>query len=334
LETWNREVRRAASAQPHGEPSWPRVLATTIRLWLQRRRLRWSRRGALAAVLVLALAAGSGVLLAQRSPGGAAPRSRAGRPASPAATAAGEAAGWVAAQVSRSVSVSCDPVMCSALRQHGFPAGNLVMVRSRASVPLGSGLIVVTGALRSELGSLLAASAPVVMASFGAGSARTEVRAMAADGAAYLGQFRADAAARKSVGAELLRNPAVQADQSARQQLSAGQADPRLIATIGIMAVLHPVHLVSLGDPSPGASAGVPLRSAVLDGVTHGVTAGTAFLGSLRALLLAQRPPYRPAGIRTVRLATGQSALRIWFAAPAPLGLLNASQPLVKISSP
>jgi hypothetical protein len=224
--------------------------------------------------------------------------------------------------------------MCSALRQHGFPAGNLVMVRSPASVPPGSGLIVVTAALRGELGSLLAASAPVVIARFGAGSARTEVRAVATDGAAYLSQFRADAAARKSVGAELLRNPAVQADQAARQQLSAGQADPRLIAAIGIMAVLHPVHLVSFGDPSPGASAGVPLRSAVLDGVTHGVTASTAFLGSLRALLLAQRPPYQPAGIQTVRLATGQSALRIWFAAPAPLGLLNASQPLVKISSP
>ena len=64
------------------------------------------------------------------------------------------------------------------------------------------------------------------------------------------------------------------------------------------------------------------------------MTAGTAFLGSLRALLLAQRPSYRPAGIRIVRLATGQDALHIWFAAPEPLGLLDASQPLVKISTP
>ncbi len=170
------------------------------------------------------------------------------------------------------------------------------------------------------------------MARFGTG---IEIRAVAPDGpASYLNQVRADFSARKSVGAELLRNPAVQADQSARQQLSGGHVDARLIATIGIMAVLQPVHLVSFGDASPGASPEVPLRSALLYGGTHGVPAGTASLGSLRALLLAQRPPYRPAGIRTVRLATGQDAMLLWFAAPAPLGLLNASQPLVKILIP
>ncbi len=173
------------------------------------------------------------------------------------------------------------------------------------------------------------------MAGFGRGNAGIEIRAVAPDGAAtYLSQFRADFSARKSVGTELLLNPAVQADRSAAQQLSEGHVDARLIATIGIMTVLHPVHLVSFGDASPGASPGVPLRSVVLYGVTHGVTAGTALLGSLRSLLLAQRPSYRPAAIRIVRLATGQDAMLIWFAAPGPLGLLNASQPLVKISSP
>jgi hypothetical protein len=320
------------SPQAQREPPWLRVLATTIRLWLKRR--RWRRTRWVVLLVVLALAAGSGVLLAQQSPGGAAPRRGAGQPR-PAPAAASQAADWVTAQVSRSVLVSCDPAMCSVLRQHGFPPGNLVMMRPDAPGPLNSSLIVVTAAVRSELGSGLASHAPVVMARFGAGSARTEVRAVAPDGAAsYLSRLRADVLARKSVGTELLLNPAVQADRSARQQLSQGHVDTRLIATIGIMAVLHPVHLVSFGDASPGASPGVPLRSAVFYGGTHGVTAGIALLGSLRALLLAQQPSYRPAGIRPVRLATGQSALRIWFAAPGPLGLLNASQPLVKISSP
>src|SRR5260370_198562 len=148
-------------------------------------------------------------------------------------------------------------------------------------------------------------------------------------GAAYLSERRADVAARASVGGELLHNPAVQADPPARQQLSAGGVDPRLIATIGILAALHPVHLVSFGDLSPGASPGVPLRSAVLYGVTHGVTAGNASLGSLRALLLAQRPPYRPAGIGAVRLAGGRSAFPPWSPSPRPPRAPHRVPPLV-----
>ena len=125
-------------------------------------------------------------------------------------------------------------------------------------------------------------------------------------------------------------NPAVDADPPARKQLSSGDVDSRLIAVIAIMAALHPVHLVSFGDPSPGASPGVPLRSAVL----YPVTPGPAALDSLRTLLLIQHPAYRPVGIRIAALATGRGALRIEFAAPDPLGLLDASPPLAKISSP
>jgi len=325
------ETRAATSLRARAEPSWPRVLVTTLQLWLRRRRrIGWALLAA-----VLALAAGSGLLLAQPGHGGAGQRGRAARPLTPAAAARAEAASWVAAQVSRDALVSCDPAMCAALRQRGFPAANQVVLGPGGPGPAGSSLVVVTAEVRSELGGLLASSAPVVVASFGSASARTEIRAVAPDGAAaYLSQLRADVAARASVGGELLHNPAVQADPPARQQLSAGGVDPRLIATIGILAALHPVHLVSFGDLSPGASPGVPLRSAVLYGVTHGVTAGNASLGSLRALLLAQRPPYRPAGIGTVRLAAGRSALRLWFAAPVPLGLLDASHPLVTLSPP
>jgi len=287
-------------------------------------------------VLVLGLATGSGLLLARSVPN-AGTRPRAAAPAiAPAAAAGNRAATWVTAQVSHGVMVSCDPLMCSALRRHGFPAGNLVVTRAGAFSPADSNLMVVTAGLRRALGRQLASVyAPVVLASFGTGTARIEIRAVASNGpASYLRRFRADLAARKSFGTELLHNPAVQAGQPARQQLSEGAVDSRLIATIGIMAALHRVHLVSFGDASPGASPGVPLRSVLLYGVTHGVTADTALLDSLRGLLLSQHPSYRPAGIRIVRLATGHSALDLWFAAPGPLGLLNASQPLVKISSP
>lgn len=322
------------TAVASSEPSWPRVLATTVQLWLRRRRLR--TRAAIL-VLVLVLAAGSGVALArQASTGPAAGHRGADQALTPGAAASSQAADWAAAQVSRSATLSCDPAMCSALQQRGFPASNLVIMRPDALDPLDSNLMVVTATLRTELGSPLASVyAPVVLATFGTGSAAIEIRAIAPEGAAsYLTQFRADFATRKSVGTELLLSPDIHADPPASGQLSAGHVDSRLIATIGIMAALHPVHLVSFGDASPGASPEVPLRSVLLYGVAHGATAGTALLDSLRALLLAQHPPYRPAGVRIVRLVTGQSALRIWFTAPEPLGLLNASQPVVKISSP
>jgi hypothetical protein len=332
MDTWSHPSPRAG-----GEPSWPRVLATTVQLWLKRRR----RRFYVAVVAIaVALAAGLGVALSQgaTSTAGGTARQESPRalPAASTVTPASEAAGWVASQVSRTATVACDPAMCASLERDGFPAGNLVPVRPGAADPAQAGLAVATPALRGTLGGTLAARyAPVALASFGSGAGAVQIRAAAPSGAAaYLARLRADLAARRHVGAELLRNPAVQVSTLARQQLSEGRADPRLITTIGVMAALHPVHLVSFGDPSPGAGQDVPLRSVLLYGVTHGVTADDALLSSLRGLLLAQQPSYRPATVATVRLGTGQSALRVVFSAPAPLGLLDNTQPLVRMSAP
>ncbi|MGH3156412.1 MAG: hypothetical protein ACRDNF_07560 [Streptosporangiaceae bacterium] len=295
--------------------------------------------------VIVALAAGLGTGLALGT-SGSTPRAHAADSARTASrvsvdAAGNQAAGWVAGQVSHGETVACDPAMCALLERRGFPAGNLDMVRPGTAAPLDASLVVATAALRSDLGGRLAAAyAPVALAGFGTGAGRVVVEAAAPDGqVTYLNGFRNDLAARRAVGAQLLMNRAVEADPLARQQLSQGLADSRLIATIGMMAALHQIHLVAFGDPSPGASPGVPLRSVSLSAITHGggthgVTASTALLASLRALLLSQQPLYRPASIQTVRLGTGQSALRIAFAAPDPLGLLDASQPLVKISSP
>jgi hypothetical protein len=311
------------------EPSWPRVLATTVQLWLKRRRLR---SYLVAAAVFAVLAAILATMLAQGTPSRPARGHRTARALSPAAAAGRQAADWVAGQVSHDASVACDPATCAILQRRGFPPGNLVILRPGAPDPRSANMVVATAALRDEFGRQLAASyAPVLLASFGAGSARTELRAAAPDGpAAYLSAFRADTAARKAFGAELLLNPAVQASPLARQQLSGGQADSRLIATIVTMAALHPVRLVSFGDASPGADPEVPLRSAVL----YAADGAAATLGSLRAMLLGQHPLYRPASARIVRLPTGGSALRIVFAAPSPLGLLGAVQPVVRITPP
>ena len=81
----------------------------------------------LALIVVGSLAA---VALSHRSP-------------SPAAVRA-QAAAWVAEQVSPDVTVSCDAVMCAALRAHGFPAGELVVLGPASPDPVPSVLVVET----------------------------------------------------------------------------------------------------------------------------------------------------------------------------------------------
>jgi hypothetical protein len=189
------------SNQAQPAPSWPKVIATTLRLWLQRRVLRvpdgpganrLARRRALVAglsVLVTAAAVTAGLTLTAREL--AAPT----RPAtttqlSGAALAAAAdnrevAAEWIAAQVSRGVIVACDPLMCSALQQHGFPAADLEPLGTGSADPLGSAVVVSTDTLRSELGPrLTSVYAPVVLASFGRGPSAVAVRVTAPDGAA------------------------------------------------------------------------------------------------------------------------------------------------------
>ncbi len=322
---------------PAREPSWLKVTATTARLWLSRRRSRGPVRAPgrrwvnLLSVLALVMAglAAYAVTTAvlSRHPATAPPGSPGSAVAGGAAAVRGRAAVWVAGQVSRGAIVACDPAMCSVLQSRGLPAADMLVLRPGASDPLGSDVVVATAAVRSELGGRLGSVyAPVVIASFGSGSERIDVRAVAPDGAAaYRAAFGSDWAARRAVGAQLLRNPRVDASAAARDELVAGRVDPRLLDTLAALATLHPVRVVAFGDSPPGSTAGVPLRAADLAGASGGTAAsGVAGLRSMLAFLHAQRPPYLPAQADIIQPAGGEPVLRIEFAAPSPLGLLGA----------
>jgi hypothetical protein len=248
----------------------------------------------------------------------------------PSAIAGLQAAAWVAGQISRSAVVSCDPAMCSELETRGFPAGDLLMLGPGADDPLGSDVVVATRAVRSEFGSRLAdVYAPVVLAGFGSGGARVEIRAVAPGGAAaYRDALAADLAARRQASAELLRNPDISASAAARGPLSDGSVDSRLLVTFAMLAGLrlaHPLRIISFGQQAPGASAGVPLRSAEIAG-----PASQALLAFLRA----QQAPFLATVIRVIRLGGGQAAVRIGFAGPSPLGLLATASPAVQATPP
>jgi hypothetical protein len=163
--------------------------------------------------------------------------------------------------------------------------------------------------------------APVVIASFGSGPTRIDIRAVAADGtAAYDSAQTADRSARIAAGEELIGNHRIAMTTSAAAVLRAGQVDPRLLAMLAALAAQQPLRILAFGDPSPGASAAIPLRSVELAPAEAG-TQTAARLRTMLSFLQAQQLPFLPA---TAALVPG-SALSVEYAAPSPLGLLSGN---------
>jgi hypothetical protein len=167
--------------------------------------------------------------------------------------------------------------------------------------------------------------APVALATFGSGTGQVSIRVIAPRGAAaYSAALRADVQARKQSGTELLHSQRIAVSPAARGPLSRGEVDSRLLVTISGLSAGQQVSVVGFGDVGPGASPGVPLRSADLaETVGLGGPSRAARVQSMLAFLRVQRRPYQAARARTVRLASGAYVLRIEFAAPSLLGLLE-----------
>src|SRR3984957_10720534 len=312
-----------------GDPSWATVAVTTLRLWRQRhtRRGRGSasrrRRGVLALSAVLAI--GALVTLAftgNRETAQPASSVRSGDPApsTPSAlqTAAADrnqAADWIAQQLLPSVLIGCDPLMCQALSATGVSASRLSLVQPSAPDPLGVEVIVATPALRSQFGPRLATVyAPLVLASFGSGAQRIDIRYLAPGGtAAFEASLASARQDRMEAGRQLLSNKNVQASAQARGALLAGNVDPRLLITLGLLAHEMPIRLILFDDSSPGASSVVPLRGAEI---------GTSASAGLSAMLafLAQQTTYQPSHYQKVENASGQ-VVTIQYDAPGPRGL-------------
>jgi hypothetical protein len=326
------------------EPSWGTIIANTLRMWTQRsqpparrlrpRRARWR---VVAVAVLLAVVFGAGAitvaLSGSRGTGSHAARRAAGTSAAGAALAATaaarqQAAAWVAGQVSADAIVACDPAMCGALQARHLPAGRLLVLGPGRADPLGSDLVVATPVVRNQFGGRLASVyAPVTLATFGAGSVRIDVRAVAPDGAAaYRAALAADVRARQAAGGQLLHNRHIHLRAGARAALASGEVDSRLLVTLAALAALHPVDILGFGGPGPGpgASAGVPLRVADIAVATVRGAHRQPSLRSLRAFLGAQRPPYLPASVTTVRITSRRAGLEIEYGLPSPLGLLGS----------
>ena len=320
------DTRAAAVSAPNG-----RVAGQQAGRRQRRPGRRYRMVGVFLSAAVLITAGSLALTLYGHSPSAIAPRGHRQRPASgddPATR--DQAAAWVAIQIGRTTIVSADPVMCRVLESYGFPAGNLYELGPEATNPLRSRVIVATPAVRAQFGTLLSSVyAPAVLASFGSGRQRVDIREIAPHGAAaYRSMLAADLAARKSTAAELLRSNRIGVSPTARRQLSAGQVDSRLEITVAAMAAKRPIYIVAFNGFAPGADANMPLRFADVVQASPGYLAGSrsvtpAFVRSMAAFLRGAAP-FRPLRVETVRLAGGHTVLRIEFAAPSPIGLFGS----------
>jgi lipopolysaccharide exporter len=330
--------RRPASGSRRWQaaPPWGRILVNTVKLPVSRRlravslrrrpasgSRRWhARRRWRFAALVLALATAAVTVLwltggLTSTPSRAAPVTPPGAgPPSVAARAQAQAAAWIAGQVSGDAIVACDPGMCAALREQGVAAGRLMPLRSAAASPRGASVLVT---FPPASGLLAGRYAPALIASFGSGGNRVEVRAVEPGGAsAYRAALRADLAGRRAAGSQLLQNSHIRFAGPGAAQLRAGEVDTRVLATLAVLASHYSFSVAGFADTGPGAP--VLFRQVVITGVGRGLPAALA-------MVRTQNPPYLPARAAVV----GRTGLSIEFAAPSPLGLLS---PVLDADSP
>jgi hypothetical protein len=296
------------------------------------RRARWRRRptAVLASILLVAGVAGTALALAQHgAPPGqltgghteADPQSGAGRQLSAAAAARAQAVSWILREVTHAAVVGCDPQVCRDLTHHGFPAGNLLTFTPQSNDPTGAGLVVVTPAIQAQFGNRLASVyAPAVIASFGSGKARIDIRLVPPGGIkGYRAAQQADLRARKAADALLLTNSRIEFSATARRQLRSGDIDPRLPMLIATMVQSHPVRIVSFGGSSPGGGPASLLRWVDVARVNRGAhLTRAAYLSWMRSLIHAQRAEYL-ARSQQIRSSSGQTVVRIEYLAPSPL---------------
>jgi len=239
---------------------------------------------------------------------------------SAAATTRDNAASWMAQQVTSSDLIACDPLMCSTLQADGVAASRLMSMQPTSTDPLGADVVAATSTVRSQFGSRLVSEyAPELIASFGSGASRVDIRAVANFGAAaFEAKEQADLAARKAAGNQLLSKSFHVAAQGA-SQIRAGQVDSRVLVTLAALQSQRPVQVSSFGDTGPGAPV---LYRQVTMVNAPGQTGASALNADLKQIN-TQRNPYLPAHAHIVHLANGQSALRIEFGAPDQPGLLS-----------
>jgi len=240
------------------------------------------------------------------------------------------AAGWAEQQLNPGTTIACDPAMCAALNAAGFPESDLHTLSQTSPYPLNSDVVAETAQVRGLFGSSLASNyAPEVIATFGAGAGRIEIRVIAQHGATtYRNAVSQGLASGKLIGFQLLSSNSNQFTMSAtaKKQLAAGQVDLRLQILILDLASKQPLGIVDFSNDDRGATPGIPLRfvdlaEAAPSAAAHMSTA--QYVLALRSVLETQTGVFVPLHAGNVRLPGDQDVFRIEFGAPSPTAVPN-----------
>ncbi|SRR6266571_1263417 len=250
-----------------------------------------------------------------------------------------EAAAWIARWVSSSAVVACDRLMCSTLLAHQVRAEQFMPINPSSIDPVGSDVVVETAVVRSLFrGRLGAVYAPAILAKFGSGDARIEIRVTSRYGSVrrFERKLQASVSARRLGGQALLSNKRIAESALAARQLRAGMVDSRILATIAPLAAMCRLTILGFAGAAPGASKGMPLLSVDItegDSADGGpaVSAGyervemPASLARILAFLRAQRQPLHPASVREITTPGGLTFIRVDYAAPTPLSFPDST---------
>ena len=285
---------------------------------------RWRAAALLTVILLAAGAGGLALTLSRRGPPPERPaggHSQASQGYLAEAAVRTQAVTWMVQQVSRSALVSCDSTMCGELVKKGFPSTNLLPLGPLSNDALGGDLVVATADVRAQFRSQLIDYAPAIIASFGSGHARIDIRWDFAGGAKkYFAVRRADLLARKAADAQLLANANIWFSAAARRQLRGGAIDPRLPQLIAEMAAGHPLRIVDFVNQPPVGGPASLLRSVDLATVVpEAHLTRAAYVAWLRSFVRPQLAQYRPAWAQQITLTGGQTVLCIGYRAPSPL---------------
>ncbi len=322
------------------QPSWTKVIGTTLRLWVRRHVLHVPDTGKIgraraagvavaAAVIVVAVVAAiaAAAVALTRAPASHPARQHAlTKPPLTAAQKQAEAAAaravaanstaaavWIAAQVSEQAVIGCDPATCAAILSAGYGSGGQVVLRAGVPLPSAGALVVATPAVRSQYGAGLVTTAPEVIAAFGTGPQAVQVRVIVPGGqAAYSAAAGSAVQAGRTAGLKLIRESLVRVHPAARLDLTAGLVDPRLLTVLQRLGARYQIDIYSFAEGGPVAGSTLPFRLAEIVGLTRREVVGAEKL--LKALPDQSRP-----ALAVARLPGGKYGLTIRFKAPSPL---------------
>ena len=322
------------------QPSWTKVIGTTLRLWVRRHVLHVPDTGkigraraagvavAAAVIVVAAVAAIAAAAVAltrapashharqhaQTKPPLTAAQKQAQAAAARAVAANSTAAAiWIAAQVSEQAVIGCDPATCAAILSAGYGSGGQVVLQPGVPLPSAGALVVATPAVRSQYGAGLVTTAPEVIAAFGTGPQAVQVRVIVPGGqAAYSAAASSAVQAGRTAGLKLIRESLVRVHPAARLDLTAGLVDPRLLTVLQGLGARYQIDIYSFAEGGPVAGSTVPFRLAEIVGLTRREVVGAEKL--LKALPDQSRP-----ALAVARLPGGKYGLTIRFKAPSPL---------------